>query len=404
MTGADFSNTTYNGFSCDQLYSTAGYGAGTAENQPQRQQLGRLGFPRPGPDQRQFLQGYTTSAIFTSANLSGADTRGAVNLPAGLESIATTQNMIWPDGHISGLQLPAGTRLIVRDYNYSYWSSDIPITVAGSMNISGGTLQMVFEDADWGSTINTPSGTTTLSGATLELGFRKGTDILSLYGAVCDLFNWNGAHNGVFTISGGGQEWDLSRLYTTGEIRLRQAPIVQQTPIGDEGLLIHSYQTVEFNAACEINNSNAPLVTEAGTGGFQGGVLRVNGGTHVVANVSGGGDTEILSGSLTANTISQHALTLNSGTVLRTNEISSAPEVTDCIVNFDGGTVKALGNDTPDHRLINNDGGATSFALNVKVGGIKIDSNGYDVTIAERLQHGAGTATDGGLTKQGRAR
>jgi autotransporter-associated beta strand protein len=69
--------------------------------------------------------------------------------------------------------------------------------------------------------------------------------------------------------------------------------------------------------------------------------------------------------------------------------------------NFDGGTLQATASDTvpnPAGQLFMT---ATLTGANVKAGGAKIDTNGFDVTIAQVLSHDAalGATLDGGLTK-----
>ena len=70
--------------------------------------------------------------------------------------------------------------------------------------------------------------------------------------------------------------------------------------------------------------------------------------------------------------------------------------------NFNGGTLKAsagsadfIVTDSLDRRRIDQ--------LNVLVGGAKINSNGFDLTITKALNHG-GVGTDGGLLKSGAVR
>jgi hypothetical protein len=240
--------------------------------------------------------------------------------------------MIWPDGQINGLQLPPGTRLIVRDYKST---PGIPITVADPMNLSGGALRMIFDSAHWGSTITTPSTTADLNG-TLELGFKHDTNISSLYGTIYHLFNWNGPHVGAFTISS-DQDWDTtSCLYTTGEIMLREKivlgnsenikPLIQSL---DNNLSIPSWQTVELTA--KNDTAYASIVTEPGIvsnggGFFPGGLLSINDGTHTVGDINGGGDIEVINGGeLLANSISVDTLTVGAGSIVTINALPDGP-------------------------------------------------------------------------------
>jgi hypothetical protein len=55
------------------------------------------------------------------------------------------------------------------------------------------TLQMVFEDDDWGSTISFEPGIDVSLDGTLELTFANGTRPADLVGTTLDLFDWDGA-------------------------------------------------------------------------------------------------------------------------------------------------------------------------------------------------------------------
>ncbi len=84
-------------------------------------------------------------AIVTGADFSAADARGAYGPDL---SAATTSNLILPNGHINGLGLDAGGRLVVRDYDGPSYNPEllIPITIDQHLAMGpGGTLRMVFE-------------------------------------------------------------------------------------------------------------------------------------------------------------------------------------------------------------------------------------------------------------------
>jgi uncharacterized protein YjbI with pentapeptide repeats len=164
---------------------------------------------------------------FTGADLSSADARGAT----GLNYLnATTTNLILPDGRIDGLTLNAGGLLVIRDYDG--WpgdtfsnSSPISITVVKHLLMSrGGTLRTVFEANAWNSNISFAPGIPVTLGGTLELTFAGDVDLVSQLGRAFDLFDWTGVNpTGEFTISS-PYTWDLSDLYTTGEVTLVSVP------------------------------------------------------------------------------------------------------------------------------------------------------------------------------------
>ena len=88
----------------------------------------------------------------------------------------------------------------------------------------GGTLRMVFEADDWDSTISFAPGIPVTLGGTLELTFADDVNLASQLGRTFDLFDWTGVNpTGAFAISS-PYAWDLSNLYTTGEVTLTAIP------------------------------------------------------------------------------------------------------------------------------------------------------------------------------------
>jgi hypothetical protein len=88
----------------------------------------------------------------------------------------------------------------------------------------GGTLRMVFEADAWDSTISFAPGIPVMLGGTLELTFADYVNPASQLGRTFELFNWTGVNpTGAFAISS-PYAWDLSSLYTTGQVRLTGVP------------------------------------------------------------------------------------------------------------------------------------------------------------------------------------
>ena len=88
----------------------------------------------------------------------------------------------------------------------------------------GGTLRMVFEADAWDSTISFAPGIPVTLGGTLELTFADDVNLASQVGRTFDLFDWTGVTpTGAFAISS-PYAWDLSNLYTTGEVTLTAIP------------------------------------------------------------------------------------------------------------------------------------------------------------------------------------
>jgi uncharacterized protein YjbI with pentapeptide repeats len=165
-------------------------------------------------------------ATLSGADLTAADARGALDLSA---ADAETANLIWPDGHINGLDLEVGGLLVVRDYDgdfrYELALPPIPISIDQHMETGpGGTLRMVLEADEWDSTISFAPGIPVTLGGTLELTFADDVNLASQIGRTFDLFNWTDVTpTGAFAISS-PYVWDLSNLYTTGEVTLAAVP------------------------------------------------------------------------------------------------------------------------------------------------------------------------------------
>ena len=184
-------------------------------------------------------------ATLTNVDFTGADTRGTryLNLSA-----AVTTNLIRPDGHINGLDLDSGRLLVVRDYDGNPYNYDdygypnpippIPITIDQHLTMGpGGTLRMVFEADAWDSTISFAPGIPVTLGGTLELTFAADVNLASQIGRTFDLFNWTGVTpTGAFAISS-PYAWDLSNLYTTGEVTLTAVPEPDRFALADRRAL-----------------------------------------------------------------------------------------------------------------------------------------------------------------------
>jgi hypothetical protein len=169
-----------------------------------------------------------TNFSLEGANLTGADLRGSnYDYCCGPVSYGQeTTNLIYPSGHIAGVQLGAGQALTVRDYDgrRNYPIGPVPITVGQHFTNTGGTLRLVFEADDWNSTISFDAGIPVALGGTLELTFTEGVSLASQIGRTFDLFDWTGVNPaGAFRVAS-PYAWDLSNLYNTGEVTLLAIP------------------------------------------------------------------------------------------------------------------------------------------------------------------------------------
>ncbi|MBN2580338.1 MAG: autotransporter-associated beta strand repeat-containing protein, partial [Pirellulales bacterium] len=189
--------------------------------------------------------------------------------------------------------------------------------------------------------------------------------------------------------------------------------------LGGAGANGHCVVTLNDNASMTAVNSGIWVGNSAGSYGelnvygnstvsslneeievpWQGtGVLNVGDGNP--ANNAVVQTTQILLGvdaSATSGTVN-----LNKGGQIVANKIFTGGAALQSVVNFDGGLLRAKSSDSAGNELINNNGGAVVFKLNVKDGGARIDTQAYADTITEPLLHDSGaSAEDGGLYKTG---
>jgi uncharacterized protein YjbI with pentapeptide repeats len=206
------------GITPSQLYSTASY---------QAHDLTGIDFYGNNLDGVNLAAQKLTNADFrgatlTGANLSGADARGAY-FDYDPFTGANTNNLIQTGGHIAGLDLSAGASLDVRDYDGPSDFAAIVVDEHLAMDATG-TLRLVFDAGPWDSTISFAAGIPATRGGTLDLTFAPGINIATQIGRTIDLFDWTGVTpTGTFNVTS-PYTWNLSNLYTTGEVTLTGAP------------------------------------------------------------------------------------------------------------------------------------------------------------------------------------
>jgi hypothetical protein len=169
-----------------------------------------------------------SGATLTDANFTAADMRGSTRADV---SRAIVKNTIRPDGVIFGLDLENGSELVVRDDDgvspgpLLTPRPPIPITIRDHMAISdGGSLRFLFDSDSWDSLFSFEAGIPVTLGGTLKLEFSPDVELQSQIGRTIQLFNWTGvAPTGTFGVVS-PYLWDLSQLYTSGEITLIAVP------------------------------------------------------------------------------------------------------------------------------------------------------------------------------------
>jgi uncharacterized protein YjbI with pentapeptide repeats len=228
LSGADFTGADVHGayfgqafgFTRNQLYSTASYQSHDLSSiNLFEKNLSGWNFASQKLFSSDFLH-----CVLNGADFTAADARGA-RLDASITA-ATTSNFIGPSGHIIGLDLESDRQLVLRDFrNYFGSPAEFPIGVYEHLTMGpGGLLRMVFEADTWDSTISFAPGIPVTLGGTLELTFADGVDVASQVGRSFDLFNWDGVNpTGTFAVAS-PYAWNLTKLYTTGEVTLTAIP------------------------------------------------------------------------------------------------------------------------------------------------------------------------------------
>jgi uncharacterized protein YjbI with pentapeptide repeats len=268
VTGADFGSTTSYGFTKEHLYSTASYqsknlrGIGLGGNDLRGwdfrgQDLSYATFHssygeyNPGADLANAdLSGANLTHTqrfglynvnFTGTNLTAADIRGAypkAYLPD--LSGAVLRNTIMPDGKIAGLDLSSGEELVVRNFHGGPGEEAvlIPVKISHHLTIAnGGVLQLLFDADAWDSTISFQPDIPVALGGTLELVLSTDVNLTDQVGRTFDVFDWSGVDpTGQFQVAS-PYTWDLTNLYTTGDITLTAVPEPSAILLGACGLI-----------------------------------------------------------------------------------------------------------------------------------------------------------------------
>lgn len=211
VAGASFARTTRNPISQDQLYSTASYEA---------HNLAQIDLSRIDVSGWDFSGQNLVGADFRLSQLSQTDFSRA-DLRSGRFHTpipAIMDNTIQPDGRVLGLNLATSETLVVRDFDFA-------VTVHEELNLDDGVLELVLADAEWSSTVAVEEAIPVQLDGTLRGRFADGTIPADLLGTTFNLFDWNGTLEPAdrfarVELPAGEFHWDLSRLYTDGEVTL----------------------------------------------------------------------------------------------------------------------------------------------------------------------------------------
>jgi autotransporter-associated beta strand protein len=295
---------------------------------------------------------------------------GVVNLNSG--TIGTT--IAWfgdNDAASSGmLNMSGGTFTSSGDVLVGRNRGTGAITISGGVMNVGGVLHLGDGTAPGSPT----SGTVTVSGGTLN---SIGDIIVGGSG--------NGT-TGTFTVSGGtvnlgttGKRWMIVGLWDTASGTVN---------ISSGSLNLNNNTDMRF--ATQFNSTGPNVVNQDG-----GSVtFYADNGTTTAGSVG------VIDMQYDGTTSSSTTYNLNGGTLTVAQIITSSVEAErgNRVFNFNGGTI------SPTGAVTNFLGAGSVSRANVRDGGARINTNGFDITIAQALEHsdvGGDAEVDGGLIKLG---
>jgi autotransporter-associated beta strand protein len=158
-----------------------------------------------------------------------------------------------------------------------------------------------------------------------------------------------------------------------------------QIDVNGGSINLNTNTDLRFSTVAAANGTNVVNLNSGSISGFTGN----NNGIFSAISVVDLNQASTQAG--VNNTFNLNGGILTIGQVITNNDAGTAT------FNFNGGTLRAAGTTAAFLEL----GGANQRAI-VSNGGAVIDSNGFDVTISQALEHNAlANPTDGGLTKTG---
>lgn len=194
-----------------------------------------------------------SGTVFLAADLRGSSL-------SFIDPSAVTRNAIRSDGTINGLHLRSGETLLIRDDNFIH-RDPIDIHVNSEFKIEGGVLEVILEDADWGSTIHLSEVSPSHIDGTLRITIANSADMEAMAGSTHQLFRWE-LEDGSNSLSRvevpEGTRWDLTKLANTGEVIF-----IGRAGVGDansDGVfnsldLVDVFTSGEFEDAIEDNST-----------------------------------------------------------------------------------------------------------------------------------------------------
>jgi len=344
--------------------------------------------------------GGASQAWNTAANWSTSPTN-----PSGNFTINTATDGVYPI--LTGASAFAPVDIIIGTGSGKTGRLDLNNATLGvGPNNTGGTNWLLMGINGGTATLNIGAGSTFLgrvhmlrttvsSTATINV---DGTLSSPLETVISDGQNNQPAVKGTMNVNAGGvvnSEGDLILAWagnssTFGELNIAAGATVNVASTTERWLIMNQWDGVQ--ARLTINggalNLNANTDIRFNTGNCTGpGTLTLNSGT-----LTGGATSVIDLDRNVNNGAVNNTLNLNGGT-LTIGQIISGIVAGTRTINFNGTTLKPAAAGT----FIT---ATAASAANVKAGGVIIESNGFDITVAKALTADA-TSTGGGLTKLG---
>lgn len=318
----------------------------------------------PGSDNQRNLGlgGSATININGTATFTDASTRF---LSLGRDNGTGTVNMTGGTFNKSAGELRVGT----TGTNGAY-------TATGTFYMSGGTANAGALTVGRGNNNQAlVNGTVTVAGGTFNAG-ATGDMIIGYAGA---------GNTGTLNVAGGtfNASTTATRWFHVGYWDTTKGVV----NISSGNLNLNRSTSIKFNRG---TGTGANVITQSGG--------NVTFFSDLATTVGGTGALDMMLGGAAASSATYH---LDGGTLAVPQIISTTNNGTRTF-NFNGGTLKATGNQAAFMNL----GTGNAFA-NIRNGGAIINTNGFDVTIAQPLQHSnvvGDNAIDGGLAKQGNGR
>jgi autotransporter-associated beta strand protein len=317
---------------------------------------------------------------------------------SGSLTVATTANTTLQAGtDLSGTnaldnQVVLGVNTRIDGAENLELSGNITRNSVGLYKYGAGTLTLSGIGSGGTGDLETYAGTMSMTGS---WGTALSAGKITARGAAGGVLNWSGTG-----FAGGA--YGLGAEEAGGIINITGGSLSSAATVS--AVFIAPWTT----HASEINISGGTLAVTSngairiGAGGYNGSTA--NGVSSMTVSGTGLVDTGTTTGifgigsSVAGNTVGTGTLNLDAGGTVATNRTITSGTVANGTFNFNGGTFKANGSSAGISL------NASLGRANVRNGGALIDTNGFDIMLAQGLAHsniGGDSAIDGGLTKSG---